>query len=418
SHAIQAGKEGFASEGMTNVQLSVGRAEDLSQFKDRSFDVVFTDAVLIYVKRGDIQRVIKEMMRIVRGGIVLVECHDFEHQPGDRQGLGVFKRGLWVRDYTTLLKQFVPENQINITKLTKEVWPPDGWGRNGALIEVTLQSSSSIAAKRGAKDNPLVSVITPVLNGVKYLEECIQSVLNQDYPYIEHIIVDGGSTDGTVDILSGYQAKYPDRIRFVSEPGTGVGEALNRGLGMAKGGIFGWVNADDFYEPGAVPTVVEFFKANPDAYFVFGGCNFINEKGEITGKYATKDFDLKKMINKANYIPQPSAFFRREVIERVGWFETLIGSDRDYWIRAGMVFPIHRIEKVLSSFRVHAGSATTGSSKEIRRRHLRADYITTRRFGGSIFSRYCREYYRFVIIEGLRPVLGFTYPLIKRVLER
>ncbi len=272
--------------------------------------------------------------------------------------------------------------------------------------------------KKDTKDGPLVSVITPVLNGVKYLEECIQSVLNQSYPYIEHVIVDGGSTDGTLNILSSYQAKHPDRIRFLSEPGTGVGEALNDGLRMAKGEIFGWVNADDFYEPDAVQTVVEFFRANPGTYFVFGNCNIINEKGEITRQSKTKGFDLKEMINEANYIPCPSAFYKREVIEKVVWFETSIGSDRDYWIRVGMIFPIHRIENVLSSFRVHPGSATTGSSTEIRRMHIRADYITTRQYGGSIFSRYCRAYYKFLIIEGLRPILGFTYPLIKKVLRK
>ena len=132
-------------------------------------------------------------------------------------------------------------------------------------MENKLSQFVSIAEKVGTRDNPLVSIITPVLNGIKYLEECIQSVLNQSYARIEHIIVDGGSTDGTVEMLSSYQAKHPDRIRFVSEPGTGVGEALNKGLRMAKGGIFGWVNADDFFEPGAVQTVVEFFRANPDA---------------------------------------------------------------------------------------------------------------------------------------------------------
>jgi len=250
-------------------------------------------------------------------------------------------------------------------------------------------------------EKQLVSIITPVLNGVKYLEVCLQSVLNQSYPNIEHIFVDGGSTDGTLDLLKGYQAKYPERIRFISESDKGAGEGWNKGLRMAKGGIFGWLGSDDTYEPDAVQTVVEFFTANPDAYFVFGDCNFINEKGEIIGKAQTKNFDLREMINDANCIPCPSAFYKREVIEQVGWFDDLVGSDRDYWIRAGMVFTLHRIEKVLSSFRIHAESATTGSSKKLRKMHLRADYITTRRYGGSIFARYCRAYYKFTIIEGL-----------------
>ncbi len=143
-HAVQDGNEGFAREGITNVKLSVGRAEDLSQFKDKSVDVVFTDAILIYVRRAAILRVIKQMLRIPRKRTALVECHDFERQLGDRQGLGVFNRGLWIRDYMTLLKQFVPEEQIRVTKITKEVWPDDGWGKNGAVIEVTIAKEGSI----------------------------------------------------------------------------------------------------------------------------------------------------------------------------------------------------------------------------------------------------------------------------------
>jgi len=274
------------------------------------------------------------------------------------------------------------------------------------------------SAKKGNKDNPLVSVITPVLNGAKYLEECLQSVLNQSYPYIEHVIVDGGSTDGTLDILSSYQAKHPDRVRFISKPGQGIGEAMNNSIRMAKGKIFGSINADDFYELDAVQTVVEFFRANPGAYFVFGGCNIIDEKGKIIGRSKPKDFDLKEMINETNCIPSPSAFYKREVTEKVGWFETSIGSDRDYWIRVGMIFPIRRIEEVLSSFRVHPGSATTGSSTEIRRMHIRANYVITRQYGGSIFSPFCKRYYKFLIIEGLRPILGFAYPLIRKVLRK
>ncbi len=111
-------------------------------------------------------------------------------------------------------------------------------------------------SEEGSKDKTLVSVITPVLNGVKYLEECIQSVLKQGYPNIEHILVDGASTDGTEEMLASYQAKYPDRIRFISEPDEGIGVAMNKGLWMAKGGIFGGLMADDFYEPEAVQAVV------------------------------------------------------------------------------------------------------------------------------------------------------------------
>ena len=164
-------------------------------------------------------------------------------------------------------------------------------------MENRASQYESIDENKGAPDNPLVSIVTPVLNGVKYLEICIQSVLNQSYPYIEHIFVDGGSTDGTVDMLSSYQAKYPDRIRFISELDKGHGEAWNKGLRMAEGGILGWLGSDDTYELDAIRTVVEFFRANPEAYFVYGDCYFINEKGEIIRKRETRDFNLEEAIN-------------------------------------------------------------------------------------------------------------------------
>lgn len=285
-------------------------------------------------------------------------------------------------------------------------------------MRVPLENKTErVNPTKGAIDSPLVSIITQVFNGVKYLVPCLESVLNQSYSNMEHIFVDGGSTDGTVDLLISYQAKYPDRIRFISEPDKGAGDAWNKGWRIAKGGIFGWLGADDMSVPGAIQTVVEFFRNNPDAYFVFGDCNFINAGCEITGKSQAKDFNLKEMINDSNCIPCPSAFYRREVVDKVGWLGNL-GNDREYWIRAGKLFTIHRIEEVLSSFRIHEGSESTGSSKEIRKLWLREDCLTTRHYGGSIFAGYCRRYYKFLIIEGLRPVLGFAYPALKKVLRK
>jgi len=140
--AVEIGNEGLSKEGISNVKLSLGRAENLGEFGDKSFDVVFTDAVLIYVNRGAIHKVIEEMFRIARKGLVLIESHDFEQRLDDRHGLGGYTKGVpfpvWIRDYKALLRQFVSEEQICITKLTEDVWPEEGWGKNGALIEVTI----------------------------------------------------------------------------------------------------------------------------------------------------------------------------------------------------------------------------------------------------------------------------------------
>ncbi|MBA7696676.1 hypothetical protein ES703_105327 [subsurface metagenome] len=271
------------------------------------------------------------------------------------------------------------------------------------MADERTSQSDGVEERKAITNNPLVSIITPVLNGIKYLETCIQSVLNQGYPYIEHIFVDGGSSDGTLDMLSNYKTKYPDRIRFVSEPDRGVGEALNRGLKMAKGEIFGWLDSDDVYEADAIMTVVEFFKSNPDAYFVFGEGNIINEAGEVIRKFQTKEFDLAEVINDRCYILLTSAFYRREVIERVGLFNTL-GNDVDFWIRVAKQFQMHRIEKILSNWRLHEDSISISGETNKRRmvrQRFREDYLLCRQYGGSIFAPRCRRYFMFVILDSL-----------------
>ena len=269
--------------------------------------------------------------------------------------------------------------------------------------------------------NPLVSIITPVLNGVKYLEPCIESVLRQSYPHIEHVLVDGGSTDGTVDVLSSYSARFPDRIRFISEPDEGGDDAANKGVQMAKGEIFGALGSDDMLEPGAIQTVVEFFRANPDAYFVFGDCNYVDVKGKVIKRYRYKDFSLKKMLNDRMCILMSSAFYKRAVFEKIGLYyvapEATLICDFDFVIRAGKVFQIHRIEEVLSNFRIRK-VLLTGNSWERNRMIMRACFITSRHYGGSFFSGHFRRYSAYLIIDLLRPVLGPIYPFIEKVLAR
>ncbi|MFC1940404.1 glycosyltransferase family 2 protein [Chloroflexota bacterium] len=285
-----------------------------------------------------------------------------------------------------------------------------------------MDSGEEARLKDSLAHNPLVSIITPALNGVRFLEACIQSVLNQSYPHIEHIFSDGGSTDGTLEMLAGYQAKYPERIKFISEPDEGVGEAWNKGFRIAKGEIFGWLDTDDIYEPDAIMTVVEFFRTNPGAYFVYGDRNMINEKGEIIGKFLAKDFDLKEAIRDKYYITFCSAFYRREVIEKVGAFNTL-GNDLDFWIRIGKVFPMHRIEKILSSWRLHEDSISGSKEADkarIRKARLREDYHLGRQHGAGIFSPRARRYYRFLVLDslGLYPLIHKLYPVVRKVLRR
>lgn len=252
--------------------------------------------------------------------------------------------------------------------------------------------------------NPLVSIITPVLNGTRYLEACIQSVLNQGYSNIEQVFVDGGSTDGTLEMLADYQSRYPGRIRFVSERDEGVGEALNRGLKMAKGDIFGWLDSDDLYEPDAIAAVVDFLKKTMDAYFVFGSCDTIDETGKITGSHPVKDWDFKEAVNDRHYIVMGAAFYRREVIEKAGGFNTL-GNDLDFWLRVAKSFDMHRIDKTLYHQRQHADNMTFSKDPRrarINRERYRQDYLLSRRYGGGILAPRVRRYFIFVLLDKLR----------------
>jgi ubiquinone/menaquinone biosynthesis C-methylase UbiE len=141
SEAIQKGRELFTEAGITNVSLSVNKADELGQFPDKSFDVVFTDAVLVLIGRDKIRKVIAGMVRVARKGLVLVERYDFGPEKQDHYGLGIRRNGYWLRNYTTLLKQFAPGAQVQMTRVTENIWPDKGWQETGAIIEVNLSHS-------------------------------------------------------------------------------------------------------------------------------------------------------------------------------------------------------------------------------------------------------------------------------------
>lgn len=282
---------------------------------------------------------------------------------------------------------------------------------------INVSQCDTVYDSRCVRDNPLVSIITPVRNGVEYLELCIQSVLSQSYPHIEHVFVDGGSSDGTVEILISYATRFPDRIRFVSAPDNGVGHAWNKGLKMARGEILGWLGSDDeLCGPGAIGAVVEFFKMTPDAYFVHGGCNGIDAMGATLSTHKANDFNFDELINDQNFISCPSAFYRREVIEKAGGLDAY-GNDFEFMVRIAKAFKIYCVDMVLSNFRVHKGSATTGSDAKLRLMWMRQDYLVSRRYGGRFFSGYRKRYYKFLLIESLRQCLWPIYRCVPRVIK-
>lgn len=269
-------------------------------------------------------------------------------------------------------------------------------------------------------EKPLVSIFTPIFNGKKYAEQCIQSVLDQTYPNIEHVFADGGSTDGTLELLTEYNAKFPDRVRFSSEKDNGVGSALKRAYKLARGEIFGWIDSDDRYEISAVDTAVKYFTQNNEAYFIYGRCNLINAENDIIGSFVIKDFDKDEWLNIWHYIVFCATFFKRDVIERVGFVNDL-GNDLDFYLRVSRRFKMHRIEETLTNWRLHQDSISlkrASRESNIRRNRAKEDFFLVLKHRGSIFSPRALTYYAVLehsIAEKLRPIIGFSYPFLKKI---
>lgn len=210
---------------------------------------------------------------------------------------------------------------------------------------------------------PLVSVVTPSFNSAEFLEETIRSVLAQDYPRLEYIVVDGGSTDGTLAILE----RYRDRLRFVSEPDGGASDAINRGFRMAGGEIVAWLGSDDLYRPGAVSAAVQAMIEHPDAAVVYGEGNWIDEAGKDLGRYPTVSPFTAAMFRKECSLCQPACFLRRDAVEAVGWLDATLHSSFDYdlWIRLSMRYPFYAIPQYLASSRMHPRNKSLGQKRRM-----------------------------------------------------
>ena len=209
---------------------------------------------------------------------------------------------------------------------------------------------------------PLVSIVTPVFNMASFVEETIQSVLSQDYPRIEYIVMDGGSTDGTLDILS----KYRDQALIVSARDDGAADAVNRGFTRSSGSIFAYLNADDVYTPNAVSTAVRSLLDNPDAGGVYGEANWIQENGGVIGMYPTRPFD-PALLAKECFICQPASFVRRAVFEQTGLLDARLRYtfDYDFWIRLAKSSSMAGIAGVLACSRMHGSNKTLGHRREV-----------------------------------------------------
>lgn len=201
---------------------------------------------------------------------------------------------------------------------------------------------------------PLVSIVTPSYNMAKYLGETIESVLTQDYPNIEYIVVDGGSTDGSLEILE----QYSGRLRYSSEPDRGPSDAAAKGFRQARGEIFAWLNADDSLLPGAVRTAVDYLLAHPEIDVVYGEGWWINDSGAIISRYPTLPFDAK-ILERDCFICQPTSFMRASAYRRCELDPAERSFDYDLWIRMTKAgFRFASVPQYLANSRMHQGAKT------------------------------------------------------------
>ena len=242
----------------------------------------------------------------------------------------------------------------------------------------------------------LVSIVTPSYNQARYLEAAILSVFRQNYPEIEYIIVDGGSTDGSLEIIQ----KYADRFAWwVSEPDRGQTDAINKGFARAHGEILAWLNSDDTYEPGAVAEAVAFLKENPQVGMVYGDANFIDENGRVIGKFPSRQTDRRRLLQGYVHVAQQSAFFRASLWREVGPLDPsfYFAMDYDLWVRLAQVAPLYYTRRLWANFRLHASGKTFVADDRCWPEMLRVHF----RDGGSWFSIITAKY---VIRKAIGPL--------------
>jgi len=236
-------------------------------------------------------------------------------------------------------------------------------------------------------ETPMVSIITPSFNQARYLEATIESVLGQTYPHLEYIVIDGGSTDGTQQVLERHAAHL---ARWVSEPDAGQTDAINKGFSMARGEILAWLNSDDRLLPHAVAEAVEFLQTHAEVGMVYGDTDYIDGEGRFVGRFPAAQTDYARLRRGVVHIPQQAAFFRARLWRMLGPLDPtfFFAMDYDLWVRIASVTPLRYHPRRWAEFRLHQDAKTLAAGDRCWPEMIRVH----RRLGGGplapIYARY------------------------------
>jgi len=207
-------------------------------------------------------------------------------------------------------------------------------------------------ARTGLMNLPSISIITPCFNSIQTIRETIESVATQNYPHLEHVVMDGGSTDGTLEVLRSFHS-----IRLWSGPDEGHFDAMNKGVRLSTGDVVAVLNADDCYEAGTIQTVGEAFAAHPEWEALFGDCRFVDKKGTEIYRREEACFDYDVLRFGLMYIPHPTLFTRRKTFETLGGFRHQLfrnTCDYDFCCRMGRAgHKVGHVRRILVSYRIH-----------------------------------------------------------------
>jgi glycosyltransferase involved in cell wall biosynthesis len=234
-----------------------------------------------------------------------------------------------------------------------------------------------------------VSIVTPSYNQGEFIADAINSVLSQDYPRIEYVVMDGGSTDSTLEVLRG----YGDRLRWTSGPDAGQSDAIHRGFLTSSGKYIAWLNSDDRYMPGAISAAVDELEANPDAAFVYGMGEFIDGAGGVIGPCEhIEPWDFGRLLGTLDFVLQPATLFRHEAYLEIGGLDTGLNyvMDYDLWLRFGSKYPVRFLPRVLAQARVH-GETKTNTGGLPRLQEL--ERVVRRNGGRGLPKNFRREMY-------------------------